>query len=99
DDIGAVSNLERLTDVVVRYQHADPGGLKPHNDVLDVQHGQRIDSGKWLVQEHKSRRNHQGAGDFHAPSFAAGKQITIAAPHLLEPQLLEQFFQPLTPLM
>ena len=53
DDISAVSDLQGFSDVVVGDEDPDLLGFKMLNDLLDLKYRDRIDTGKWLIQENE----------------------------------------------
>ena len=55
DNIGAVADAQCLSDTVVGDQDPDLTIFKKTNDFLDIEHSDRIDSGKGFVQEDKLR--------------------------------------------
>ena len=62
---------EGLAYVVVGDKHADAALLQKAHDALDLQHGDRVDPGKRLVEQDEARPCRQRARDLHAPSLAA----------------------------
>ena len=54
-DVGAVHDVERLLDVVVADQHADPAVAQAGHDLLNVVDRNRIDARERLVQHHELR--------------------------------------------
>src|SRR5215470_13716760 len=58
DDVGAVADVERLADVVIRDHDADPALAQLPDDLLDVDHRDRVDTRERLVQEHEARVEH-----------------------------------------
>lgn len=63
--------LNVFPDVVIGDQHTDAAFGQVAHELLDVSDRNRVDTGKWFVQQHKGRAGGQGAGDFAAPPFAA----------------------------
>src|SRR4029079_16051918 len=59
DNVGAVADAEGLSDVVVGNQHAAHALLEEPNDLLDVEHRDRIDAGEWLVEQDEARMRRQ----------------------------------------
>ena len=52
-------------------QDANPEFLQVPDKVLDFDYGDRVDTGKGLIEQNKSWPGGQGAGDFRASAFAA----------------------------
>ncbi len=98
DDVSAIRDGQRLAHVVIGHQNADPGVLQIENDALQLQHLDRIDAGERLVQQQKTRLDHQRARDLHAPPLAARKRIALVVAHGFEAQLLDQPVHALPPL-
>ena len=71
DDAGVVANAQGFAHVVVGDQHANAARFQKADDALDLDHGNRVDAGKGLVQQNKARVRGQGAGNFHAPALTA----------------------------
>src|SRR3990167_8760470 len=71
DDIGAVSDLQGFSDVVVGDEHSDHLGFQMFNDLLNFEYRDRIDSGERLIQQDELRRNYQRTRNFDSPSFAS----------------------------
>ena len=44
------------------------------DDLLDVEHGNRVDAGEWLIEQDEPRPCGEGTGDLHAAPLAAGKR-------------------------
>ena len=72
DDVGAVTNTERFTHIVVGDQHADTALGQKLDDALNVNHGNRVNAGEGLVKQYETRVGRQRTGDFHTAAFATG---------------------------
>ena len=55
DDVRVVANAERFAHVVVGHQHADAALFQKPHDALDLEYRDRIDAGKRLVEQDKTR--------------------------------------------
>jgi hypothetical protein len=71
DDEGAVDELERLSDIVIRNKHPDSPSGKLSHQLAYITDRNRINSREWLVEEHESRMGGEGAGDFHPATLTA----------------------------
>src|SRR5437868_8181853 len=71
NDVSAIGYRQCLSHVVIRDQHSDSARFQIKNDLLQIQHGDRINSRKRLVQQNERWTNAQTAGDLHTASFAA----------------------------
>src|SRR5688572_21370001 len=67
DDVGVVTDAERFAHVVVGDQDPDAALLEVADDLLDVEHGDRIHARERLVQEDEARARRERACDLHAP--------------------------------
>lgn len=76
-------------DVVVRYEHSDVVMLECVDYLHDVFHGNGVDAGEWLVEEHEFGVAGERSGDFGASSLAPGEHIAFAAADMGDVELLE----------
>ena len=63
--------------VVVGDQNPDAALAQLGDDRLDVEHGDRIDAGEGLVEQHEGRRGDQRAADLDAAPLAAGQRVGV----------------------
>ena len=49
DDVGVIADTERFTHIVIGEQHTDSPLLEEADDLLNFQHGDRVDTGDLLV--------------------------------------------------
>ena len=56
DDLGPVADAQGFPDVVVRIENAQATAPPQENQVLNVAHGQRVDSGARLVKVQEDGR-------------------------------------------
>ena len=68
---GAITNAQRFPYVMVGDQNAYAAFTKEADDFLDVDHGDRVNAGKRLVEQNEARVGRQGTRDFDAAAFAA----------------------------
>ena len=59
NDVGAVGDRKRFADIVVSNQNSDAAGLQIGNNLLQIQHGDRVNARKRLVQQDERRVNAQ----------------------------------------
>src|SRR5581483_1086542 len=71
DDVGAIANAERFSHVMVCDQNSDSAFLQKSDDLLDVEHRDRVHSGERLIEENEARPGREGAGDLHPAAFSA----------------------------
>src|SRR6185503_19717270 len=70
DDVGAVADAERFSDVMVRYEDADAAFFQEPNDPLDVEHRDRVDAGERLVEQDEGRAGAERARDLQPAALA-----------------------------
>src|SRR5439155_23383361 len=51
DDVGPVGDDQGFADIMIGHQNPDSGPLQVRDDALQFDHLNRIDSGKWLVEQ------------------------------------------------
>jgi hypothetical protein len=78
NDISPLADAQRLSDIMVRYNHPDPFCGQAQYDVLNLMHRNRINAGKRLIKENKRRRGYQRPGYLNPPALSAGKQKCLA---------------------
>lgn len=92
-NISTVDDVQRLADVVVGNQNAKALKLQIGDQIPDIRNGDWIDTGEWLVQKDERGIGRQGAGDFNASAFAAGKGEGRAAADVRDGKFGQQFLQ------
>ena len=90
DDVGVIADTQRFAYVVVGDQDADAALLEKADDLLDLQHSDRVDPGERFIEQDETRVGGQRAGDFDAPSLAAGKRRRIDVAYMLDMQFGQQ---------
>src|SRR6185369_13981028 len=75
ENVRAVRDGQRLPDVVVGDEDADPAIAQPRDDLLDVGDRDGIDARERLVQQQVLRARHQGARDLQPPPLAARQRV------------------------
>src|SRR5271166_1230421 len=61
NNVGAVGHGQRLTYIMIRYQHADATCLQIEDDSLEIKHRNGINPGERFIQQDERRRNAQAA--------------------------------------
>src|SRR5207302_1540063 len=89
-DVRAVHDVEGLLHVVIRDQDADAAVPQAGHDGLDVVHGDRIDAGERLVQQHELGRGDERTGDLEAAPLTARQLEPLLTPQVLDGELVEQ---------
>ena len=77
---------------MICYQHTNTAGLEIADDLLQIKHGDRVDSRKRFVEQNKHGIDAQRAGNFHAPPLSPGQSISPILPDMLQPKLIDQLF-------
>jgi len=54
-DIGAVDDLKRLADIVIRDQHAKPALFQIRDQRADIAHCNRVNAREGFIQQHIAR--------------------------------------------
>src|SRR5690606_608798 len=93
DDVGAITNAQRLAHVVVGDQHADVAVLQEVHDTLDLDHGNRVDAGEGFVQQDEARIGGECAGDLDAAALTARERDGGVAADVADLQFVDQRFQ------
>ena len=90
DDESVVANAQRLTHVVVGDEHANAALFEEADDALNLDHGNRVDTGEGLVEQNKARLGSQRTRDFDAAALTTGQRQRRRLPQVLNTQLLQQ---------
>src|SRR5438876_11643073 len=78
DNISAVSDLQGFSDIVIGHENPNLLGFQVINDFLNLDHCNRINTRKRLVQENEFWRNNQRSCNLHPAAFSSGKCIRKA---------------------
>ena len=95
DDVGAVANTQGFAHVVVGDEHPDAARFQETDDALDLDHGDRVDAGKGLVEQDETRVGGQGAGNFDTAPLATRQRGRGRIAQVVHVQVFEQGIQPL----
>src|SRR3954470_22896372 len=96
-DIRAVGYPQRFPHVVVRNQYADPALLQMKNYLLNVGHGDRIDAGERLIQEHDLRRYDERTSDLDTAAFASREGVSRRLRERRQAELRKKFCSAIAP--
>src|SRR5215469_7795274 len=99
NDVSTIGNREGLAHVVVGDQNTNAAGLKVGDDPLQLQHCNRINTGKRLVKQDERRRNTEATRDLHAATFSTRQSIPAILPDNPKAELIDERFHALTPLV
>ena len=73
DDVGAVDDVEGLSDIMVGDKDAKPVHFQLCDQVSDVVQRNRIDAGKRFVKQQECRPHRQRTGDLQPSSLTTGQ--------------------------
>src|SRR5437867_3095338 len=90
DYISAIDDGQSLADVVVRDEDADAGRGQTAHDRLNVEHGDRVDSGKRLVEQEEVGRDDQAAGDLDPAPLPSRERVGPVVADGVEPEVGEE---------
>src|SRR5262245_54222591 len=76
-------------------EDADIARRQVTDDALDIEHGDRIDAGEWLIEQHELRLCGKCPCNFHTATFAARQALPEAVPDVADVQLIEKTFEQL----
>ena len=95
EQIGAVNDGERLTHIVVGDDDTDILVFQFCDDVLDVLHGDRVDTGKRLIEKDELGVDGKCTCNLATAALTTGKLDALALAHLMEVELIEKVLQTL----
>src|SRR5215813_1716198 len=79
---------------VIRNQNADPARTQPRDDLLYIIYRNRVYSCKRLVEQNVFRLDGQHPRDLRPAPLAARQRVTFILPHMTQPEIFDQLFQP-----
>src|SRR5512134_4087297 len=94
DDVGAIADAERFPHIVIGDQDTDPARLEEPDDLLDIEHRDRVHPGEGLVEQDEARARGERARDLHAPSLPAREAYREARPQVADIQVAQEVVQP-----
>src|SRR5690606_15205143 len=84
---------------MVRDEYANPPLGQVANQLLNVSHGDGVDAGKWLVEEHVRGAAGKGAGDFTTAPLTARQGNRRRLPQPGDVELCQQAVEPFLALL
>ena len=99
EKVGAVDDGESLADVMVGDYDSDILVLEFRYDLLDVLHGNRVDSCERFVQKNEFRVDCQRTCDLAATTLTTGELDSLALADFMKIELIQKVFQTLQPLL
>src|SRR5215813_11818200 len=98
NNVCAICNLERLAHVVIRDQNTDPARTQPRDDLLYIIYRDRVDPCKRLVEQNIFWLHGQHPRNLRPAALATRERVTFILSHVTQPELLNQFLQPVVSL-
>ena len=95
DDERYIRHAERLADVVVGDDNADPVAAQLAEDALEFDDLLGIDAGKRLVKQQEAGCQHQRASDFDPTPLASGQLVSVVVSHPVQPETADQVVESL----
>src|SRR5215212_5929817 len=77
-DVGARTNSQCFSNVMIGDQNADIARAQMADDALDVEHRDRVDAGEGLVQQHELWLRGKRPRDLHPTPLAARQALAEA---------------------
>src|ERR1700734_2344067 len=68
NDVRSVRHGQSLPHIVVGNQYPDPAPLQPEDDLLQIEHCNRIDSREWFVKQDERGLDRQASRNLHTPA-------------------------------
>src|SRR3990167_4469503 len=90
DDVGVVANAQGLAHIVVGDQHPNAAALEEVDDALNLDHGNRVDTGKGFVQQDEAGPRGQCARNLDPAPFANRQGQRRRLAQVLHAQVLQQ---------
>src|SRR5689334_5045740 len=93
DDVSAVADAQGFAHVMVGDQHADFALFQETDDLLYVEHRDRINPGERLVEENETRMTRERPRDLDATALAAREADRRAVAQMTNVQIVQQIVQ------
>ena len=88
-DIGAITNTQRFTNIVVGNQNANMAFFQFIDNFLDIKNRYGVNSSKRLIKQDKSRLQNKGKGNLDASPLAPGKRKTVRFCNMRQAKVFE----------
>ncbi len=95
DDISSIGNRQRFTHIVICDQDPDPTRPQPGDYLLQILDRDRVDTGKWFVEQNILWLDRQHARDLRPSSLTSGERIAMITSDVAESKFVQQLFEPL----
>ena len=90
DDVGMVADAQGLAHIVVGNEHPDAARFQEVDDALDLDHRNRVNAGKRLVEQNETWACGQSACNLDAPALAARQRQRRRQAQVLDPQVVKE---------
>src|SRR5262245_22647295 len=94
DDVGAIADAESLSHIMIRDDYADTARFEEPDDLLDVEHGNRIHASEGLIEQDEARLRGKGARDLHAPPLPARQADREAGAQMGDVEVAQEIVEP-----
>lgn len=91
-DISSFTDRQRLPDVMVSNEYAQPAVAQVFDDAFNIDNRDRVNPGERFIQQDEFRVRRQRAGDFDAAAFTAGERLAQAIAQVFNVELFHQLF-------
>src|SRR5882757_62093 len=93
DDVRSAANPQGFPDIMIGYEHANALVGQVLDYSLNIDDGQRVDTGEWFVQQDEPWVCRQSAGDLHPAALAARKTHPEAVADMADMQLSQELLE------
>src|SRR5262245_58228729 len=90
ENIGAIRDFQGLPHVVIGDEHADPAAREVRDDLLDVDHRDRVDAREGLVEQDERGLAREGPADLEPPPLSPRERVGLLPGHRVDAELLEE---------
>src|SRR5262249_42462050 len=98
-EVDPLGGVENVLDVVVRDEDRDPARAEPEDELADVRHGDGVDAGERIGEEHEARLREGGARDLESALLAPRQETRRRAPDRPEAVLFYEAVPSSAPLL
>ena len=95
DDVGAIANAQGFSNIVVSDEYTDAARLQEPYDALYLDHRDRINASKRLIQQDETWSGGQCACDFYAATLTTRERQRGVVTQIFNLQLRQQGIQAL----
>src|SRR5215831_4248155 len=88
--VRVIADAKSFANVVVGNEDADASFLEKTDDLLYVEHGDRIDAGEGLIEQHEARAGREGGCDLDPAPLAPRKRQRGRLPQVSDVEVSQQ---------